>query len=93
MAKSIRAHVFVTGKVQGVYFRQNTMRTAKHHGATGWVRNLDDGRVEAVIEGEEDSVRKVVDWCHQGPPASKVDAVDVRYEDYTGGFSDFTIDG
>jgi acylphosphatase len=91
--KHIRAHVFVTGKVQGVYFRQNTMRVAKQHGATGWVRNLDDGRVEAVIEGVEGSVREVVDWCYQGPPASKVDAVAVKYENHTGEFSDFTIDG
>ena len=90
---SIRAHVFVAGKVQGVYFRQNTMRTAREHGATGWVRNLDDGRVEAVIEGAEDVVRKVVEWCHQGPPASKVDAVEVKYEHHTGEFSDFAITG
>ncbi|HEX9678673.1 acylphosphatase [Nitrososphaera sp.] len=88
-----RAHVFVAGKVQGVYFRQNTMQTAKQHGLAGWVRNLDDGRVEAVIEGDEDSVRNVVGWCHQGPSASKVDAVDVKYESYTGEFSDFTITG
>jgi acylphosphatase len=90
---NIRAHVFVAGKVQGVYFRQNTMRTAREQGATGWVRNLDDGRVEAVIEGAEDVVRKVVEWCHQGPPASKVDAVEVKYERHTGEFSDFAITG
>lgn len=90
---NIRAHVFVAGKVQGVYFRQNTMRTARENGATGWVRNLDDGRVEAVIEGAEDVVRKVVEWCHQGPPASKVDDIQVKYEHYTGEFSDFAITG
>jgi len=92
MAK-IRAHVFVSGKVQGVYFRQNAMQTARKHDTTGWVRNLDDGRVEAVIEGDEKNVNSVVEWCHQGPPASKVDAVDVRYETYTGEFSDFAITG
>lgn len=90
---AIRAHVFVTGKVQGVYFRQNTMQAAEKHNTTGWVRNLDDGRVEAVIEGEEENVKKVVEWCHRGPSASKVDAVEVRYESYTGEFSDFTITG
>lgn len=90
---NIRAHVLVTGKVQGVYFRQNTIQTAKKYDATGWVRNLDDGRVEAIIEGDEEIVRKVVEWCHQGPPTSKVDAVDVRYEAYTGEFSDFAITG
>lgn len=67
------------------------MRTAREYGATGWVRNLDDGRVEAVIEGPEDVVRKVVEWCHQGPPASKVDDVQVKYGRYTGEFSGFTI--
>lgn len=92
MAK-ICAHVFVAGKVQGVYFRQNTMQTAQMHGTTGWVRNLADGRVEAVIEGEEESVRRVVDWCHHGPPASNVEAVDIRYENYTGKFPDFSITG
>lgn len=90
MAK-IRAHVFVSGKVQGVYFRQNAMQTAKKYNTTGWVRNLDDGRVEVLIEGDEQNVRKIVEWCHQGPAASKIDTVDVRYETYTGEFSDFMI--
>lgn len=89
----IRAHVFVSGKVQGVYFRQNTMQTAQKNNTTGWVRNLEDGRVEAMIEGDEQSVNKVVEWCHQGPAASKVDRVDVRHETYTGEFSDFAITG
>lgn len=69
------------------------MQTAKEYDTTGWVRNLDDGRVEAVIEGDEQSVRNVVEWCHQGPAASKVDDVQVKYERYTGEFSDFAITG
>ena len=88
-----RAHVFVTGKVQGVYFRQNTQLTAKEHGATGWVRNLPDGRVEAVIEGNEKTVKAVVDWCRQGPPAARVDGIEVRDEKYSGEFSTFEITG
>jgi acylphosphatase len=91
--KKTRAHVFVTGKVQGVYFRQNTQITAREHGATGWVRNLPDGRVEAVIEGDDAVVRKVVDWCRHGPPAARVDSIDVKPETYTGEFASFEVTG
>jgi acylphosphatase len=87
----VRAHVFVTGKVQGVYFRQNTLNVATEHGVYGWVRNLPDGRVEAVLEGGEEAVEKVVEWCHTGPPAARVDMVDVRRDRYSGEFSGFTI--
>ena len=82
----VRSHVFVSGKVQGVYFRQNTLQTANEHGVFGWVRNLPDGRVEAVFEGDEVAVNKVVEWCRVGPPASKVDKLDVKSERYTGEF-------
>lgn len=81
----------MTGKVQGVYFRQNTQLTAREHGVTGWVRNLPDGRVEAVIEGDYSAVMKVVDWCHHGPPAARVDNIDVKDENYTGEFAAFEI--
>ena len=87
----VRSHVFVSGKVQGVYFRQNTLQTANEHGVFGWVRNLPDGRVEAVFEGDEVAVNKVVEWCRVGPPASKVDKLDVKSEKYTGEFSSFAI--
>ena len=87
----MRARVIVSGKVQGVYYRQNTMETAKAHGVTGWVRNLTDGRVEAVIEGDEHSVNKVIEWCKQGPPRAEVENVDAKFEVYTGEFSEFTI--
>jgi acylphosphatase len=89
----IRAHVFVRGKVQGVYFRQNTQIVAKQHGVFGWVRNLDDGCVEAILEGEADKVSMVVEWCHKGPPAARVDDLQVSYEKYTGEFSDFEVAG
>jgi acylphosphatase len=91
--KKSRAHVFVTGKVQGVYFRQNTQITAREHGVTGWVRNLPDGRVEAVIEGDDATVIKVVDWCRHGPPAARVDSIDVKHETYTCEFASFEITG
>lgn len=81
MAARTRAHVFVSGKVQGVYFRATTRKTAERHGVDGWVRNLDDGRVEAVFEGPEDDVERLVDFCHEGSDAARVDDVDVSYED------------
>jgi acylphosphatase len=59
----VRAHVLVSGKVQGVFFRQKTQRQAQSFGVTGWVRNLPDGRVEAVFEGEEEAVKALVDYC------------------------------
>ncbi|WP_226987046.1 acylphosphatase [Candidatus Nitrososphaera evergladensis] len=93
MLKKTRAHVFVTGKVQGVYFRQNTQLTAKEHGVTGWVRNLPDGRVEAVIEGDDAAVRKVVDWCRHGPSSARVDNIEVKHEGYTGEFASFEVTG
>ncbi len=74
------AHVFVRGHVQGVSFRAHIWREAKKHGLTGWVRNLQDGTVEAILQGDQDKVNEVVKWCHQGPPAAKVEGVDVSYE-------------
>jgi acylphosphatase len=86
-----RAHVFIRGKVQGVYFRQNTKQVATRYGVTGWVCNLSDGRVEAVFEGDKLDVNKVLDWCRVGPSNSRVDDVDVRFERYTGDFVNFAI--
>lgn len=91
MTAKVRAHIFVTGKVQGVYYRQNTMETAKAHGVTGWVRNLPDGRVEAVLEGDESGVKNVIEWCKVGPPKAQVEKVDMKFESYTGKVSEFTV--
>ncbi len=86
-----RAHVFIKGKVQGVYFRHNTKQVATEHRVTGWVCNLSDGRVEAVFEGYKTDVNDVIEWCHVGPTNSRVHDVDVRFEKYSGEFSSFTI--
>lgn len=91
MAKNTRAHVFIKGKVQGVYFRQNMRIVSKRHKVNGWVRNLKDGRVEAVLEGEEMNISEVIEWCHAGPAEAKVDDVKVEYEPYKGEFSNFTV--
>lgn len=79
MADRTRAHVFVSGKVQGVYYRANTRDTAEKRDIDGWVRNLSDGRVEAVFEGPESVVEEMVQWCHTGSPAADVDDVSVEY--------------
>ncbi|UPV74501.1 acylphosphatase [Halorussus limi] len=79
-----RAHVFVSGNVQGVYYRANTRDAARERGVDGWVRNLDDGRVEAVFEGPQDAVEEMVEWCHTGSPAADVDGVEVEYDDPEG---------
>ena len=80
MSDGTRAHVFVSGTVQGVYYRANTRDTARERGVDGWVRNLEDGRVEAVFEGDEESVEAMVEWCHTGSPRATVEGVEVEYE-------------
>ncbi|WP_458204753.1 acylphosphatase [Haladaptatus sp. NG-SE-30] len=84
MTDRTRAHVFVTGRVQGVYYRANTRDTAQEKSVDGWVQNLSDGRVEAVFEGPEAAVEEMVEWCHTGSPAANVDDVEVEYGDSEG---------
>lgn len=91
MSDNQRAHVIISGRVQGVFFRANTQRAAARHGVTGWVRNLPDGTVEAVFEGSGDSVDAVVEWCRTGDPPSRVDHVAVSREPCTGAFDGFEI--
>ena len=90
-SRKSRAHVFVSGNVQGVYFRQNTKQVATRHKVVGWVRNMPDGRVEAIFEGDEVAVNEVIKWCHIGPPKASVQDVDVKFEKYIGEFADFNI--
>jgi len=77
---SRRAHVFVAGNVQGVFYRATTRDEARDRNVAGWVRNLSDGRVEAVFEGPESKVQEMVEWCHEGSPAATVEDVTVTYE-------------
>jgi len=79
-----RAHVHVSGRVQGVYFRATTREEARDAGVDGWVRNLPDGRVEAVFEGDEDAVASMVAFCEEGSPAASVSDVEVEYEEPEG---------
>ena len=87
-----RAHVFVNGRVQGVFFRSETKYEARKHSVKGWVRNTPDNRVEAVFEGEEENVKRLVEFCKRGPPAARVTQFDVKLEPYSGNFADFEIE-
>ena len=79
-----RAHVLISGRVQGVFYRATTRDTAREHGVDGWVTNLDDGRVEAVFEGPREAVESMVEWCHGGSPQARVEDVTVEYGDPEG---------
>ncbi|KEG11301.1 acylphosphatase [Trypanosoma grayi] len=72
----LRCNIFVSGRVQGVFYRNHTRRAAQARGVRGWVRNLPDGRVEVMAEGSRAAVDDLVKWCHVGSPKSRVDAVD-----------------
>ncbi|MFQ5837228.1 MAG: acylphosphatase [Thermoplasmata archaeon] len=88
---NVRAHVIFLGRVQGVFFRDNTRRKAEELGVVGWVRNLRDGSVEAVLEGSKDRVEELVDWCRTRQPYARVTEAKVSWEDYEGEFEDFFI--
>ncbi|HLO51655.1 MAG TPA: acylphosphatase [Kamptonema sp.] len=79
-----RAHVFISGTVQGVGYRYSTMNYAKRFGVNGWVRNLDDSRVEAVFEGSREAVEKMISWCRIGPMGAIVKDVGIEYEEPQG---------
>jgi len=87
----VRAHIFVSGRVQGVFFRDSTKRKAKKLGIKGWVKNLPDGRVEAVFEGKKDKVEQIINWAKRGPIFAKVSNLDLEWQEYKGEFSDFEI--
>jgi acylphosphatase len=86
-----RVHLYVSGLVQGVYFRHHTERTARSLGLTGWVRNLGDGRVEVLCEGPEERLGEMIDWCREGPRSARVERVESLWEGHTGEFGSFEI--
>ncbi len=89
--KIVRAHVFIEGRVQGVFYRDWTLRQAQGLRLTGWVRNLADGRVEAVFEGPKEKIEKMIQKCRSGPMLAGVKHMDVSWEKATGEFEDFEI--
>ena len=84
MDEKVRAHVWVSGVVQGVWFRGSTRTTADRLGLSGWVRNASDGRVEAVFEGSEGPVLQALDWVRRGPDMAVVEHVELEWEEYQG---------
>ncbi len=86
-----RVRLLVKGKVQGVFFRQALKVTAKKNNVNGWVRNLHDGRVEALLEGDDVDVSALVEWCHAGSANARVEDIDIKNEKYSGEFSKFEV--
>ena len=86
-----RAFIRVSGRVQGVFFREHTRKWATSLGLTGWVRNTEDGQVEITVEGERETIERLLELLHEGSPLSRVDFLDVDWEVYSGEFIDFRI--
>ena len=86
-----RAHAYISGRVQGVFFRNSVADLADSLGVAGWVRNLSDGRVETLLEGERANVEKVVEFCKRGPPGAYVRDLKINWEQWRGEFTDFKI--
>jgi len=87
----IRAHILVFGRVQGVFFRDHTQKWASSLNLTGWVRNLRDGQVEVLAEGDKRKIEELINRLKQGPPLAQVEKVDIDWEDYKGEFNDFRV--
>lgn len=86
-----RAHVVISGRVQGVFYRSYTRDMANRYKLKGWVKNLPNRNVEAVFEGEASNIEKMLKWCAKGSPNSKVKLVDYKWEEYTGEFDSFSL--
>ncbi len=88
---SKRIRIIVAGKVQGVFFRQALKVMAKKNDVFGWVKNLSDGRVEAVLEGDQEKVSRLVEWSHGGPANARVEDVEIHNEKFSGEFLKFDV--
>jgi acylphosphatase len=91
MNKKVRAHILVSGRVQGVFFRDSTRRIAEELGIFGWVKNSDNSKVEAVLEGEKEIIQKLIEWAKRGPIFARVSGVEIEWQDYKGEFKNFEI--
>jgi len=89
--KNVRSHLLVSGRVQGVLFRQHARARALEFGLTGFAKNLIDGKVEIVVEGPKEKVEEFVEWAKGGSPLCRVDNIETAEEDYTGEFDNFLI--
>lgn len=86
-----RVHIYISGRVQGVFFRAETQRTALSLNLAGWVQNREDGGVEALFEGEDKAVDQMTAWCRSGPPAARVDHLEIIEEPFAGNLRGFKI--
>jgi acylphosphatase len=86
-----RVKLVIEGRVQGVWFRDSTRRQAVSNAVNGWVKNRADGKVEAILEGDADSVDRLAQWCRQGPPGARVTNVQEQEEPWAGEFDSFNI--
>ena len=86
-----RAHLLISGRVQGVWYRASTRQEACALELVGWVRNLRDGRVEVLAEGPREALEALLRWCHEGPPAATVVEVDVNWSESSGEFAGFEL--
>ena len=91
MTEYLRLHVFISGKVQGVYYRQNTTTRAQELNISGWIRNLKNGKVEAVFEGEKSNVNKLLEWCYSGPKNAIVSNIEIVNEPFKKEYPNFQI--
>ena len=91
MDEKTRVHIFVSGRVQGVFFRQDAYKEAGRLGIFGWIQNLPDGRVEAIFEGEKEAIGKMISWAREGPISAKVDDFKADYEEYKDDFKNFEV--
>jgi acylphosphatase len=88
---NVRVHIFISGRVQGVFFRSRTQKEANKHSVKGWIRNLQDGRVETLLEGREEDVKRLIEFCKKGPPYAIVKDIKIEWKEYKNEFQDFRI--
>lgn len=86
-----QAHLIISGNVQGVYYRASCKEYASGLGLKGWVRNLDDGSVEALAQGEKERIDRFIEWCKKGPPQAKVEEVKIIWQEANGPFNGFSV--
>ncbi len=86
-----KVYVIISGKVQGVWFRAHTKNKAKELGINGWVKNTDDGKVEAIFEGDENNIYKILEWCSKGPLDASVSKIEIFNKKYSKEYNDFSI--
>ncbi len=91
MTEPVRAELTITGRVQGVFYRASAQQEAQRLGLVGEAGNLPDGRVEVIAEGPREAVEELIAWCRRGPPAAKVETVDVKWSSARGDFRTFMV--